>query len=92
MDVSRPEEWTALGAAVANRGSPVRGLVNNAGLAWRARLGEVALADLRTVMEVNAYAALISIQELSPMMDVESSIINVGSVAATTGTTRRPTP
>ncbi|MDC2954860.1 SDR family oxidoreductase [Streptomyces gilvifuscus] len=80
LDVSSPQDWSALAASLHD----VHGLVNNAGIPMRARLGEVELADWNRAFAVNTTGALLGIQALAPLMPRGSSIVNVGSVAALT--------
>ncbi|MFC8436484.1 SDR family NAD(P)-dependent oxidoreductase [Streptomyces sp. NPDC057253] len=80
LDVSAPQDWSALAAEL----DVVHGLVNNAGIAVRARLGEVELADWNRAFAVNTTGALLGIQALAPLMPAGSSIVNVGSVAGLT--------
>ena len=83
LDVSSEADWTALAASLA--GETVHGLVNNAGVALRSRIGEVSLADWNRVFAVNVTGPLLGIQALAPLMTDGSSIVNVGSLAAVTG-------
>ncbi|MBK3639120.1 SDR family NAD(P)-dependent oxidoreductase [Streptomyces sp. MBT33] len=80
LDVSSPQDWSALAASLKD----VHGLVNNAGIPMRGRLGEVELADWNRAFAVNTTGALLGIQALAPLMPRGSSIVNVGSVAALT--------
>ena len=84
LDVSRPEDWDELASAVRETHGSVHGLVNNAGITHRARLGDVTLEDWNRVLAVNVTGALLGIQALMPLMPPGSSIVNVGSVAALT--------
>ena len=84
LDVSRPEDWDTLVEVVRERHGVVHGLVNNAGVTHRARLGDVTLEDWNRVLAVNVTGALLGIQALTPLMPPGSSIVNVGSVAALT--------
>ena len=84
LDVSRPEDWDTLVEVVRETHGVVHGLVNNAGITHRARLGDVTLDDLNRVLAVNVTGALLGIQALTPLMPPGSSIVNVGSVAALT--------
>lgn len=82
-DVSSESAWASLVASLDGR--PVHGLVNNAGVTWRARLGEVAREDWDRVLAVDLTGALLGIQALASLMPAGASIVNVGSLAALTG-------
>jgi 3alpha(or 20beta)-hydroxysteroid dehydrogenase len=84
LDVARPEEWRQLGDWLRERHGRVDGLVNNAGIPFRARVGDVAVEDWDRVLSVNLTGALLGIQAVLPLMGAGGSIVNVGSVAALT--------
>ncbi|MFJ3211981.1 SDR family NAD(P)-dependent oxidoreductase [Streptomyces flaveolus] len=84
LDVSSDGEWAALAAELREAYGEVHGLVNNAGITWRARIGDVRAADFERVHSVNVTGPLLGIQHLSPLMPPGSSIVNVGSSAALT--------
>lgn len=85
LDVCQEDEWAALAGWLRSAFGRVDGLVNNAGITWRARVGSVAVADLDRVMAVNLTGPLLGIQHLAPLMRPGASIVNVGSAAALTG-------
>jgi len=85
FDVSQPSAWAVLAADLRHRYGTVDGLVNNAGISWRARLLEVTTEDLARVHAVNVTGPLLGMQHLVPLMSSGGSIVNVGSVAAVTG-------
>ncbi|WES63292.1 SDR family NAD(P)-dependent oxidoreductase [Microbacter sp. GSS18] len=87
LDVSDHVGWDSLAADLADTlgGEPLLGLVNNAGITHRARLGHVDLADWERVIGVNLTGAMLGMQALEPLMGPGSSIVNVGSAAALTG-------
>ena len=85
LDVSRVEDWRNLAAWIEQHHGRVDGLVNNAGITHRARLGEVRLEDWERVFSVNVTGALLGMQTLLPLMPSGASIVNVGSLAALTG-------
>ncbi|WP_055541269.1 SDR family NAD(P)-dependent oxidoreductase, partial [Streptomyces neyagawaensis] len=62
----------------------VHGLVNNAGVTWRARIDDVRSEDMARVHAVNVTGPLLGIQHLVPLMRPGASIVNVGSSAALT--------
>jgi 3alpha(or 20beta)-hydroxysteroid dehydrogenase len=85
LDVADPERWEALAALVREElGGRVDGLVNNAGVTSRVRLGEVDLDDWNRVLAINTTGPMLGIQALLPYMGAGASIVNVGSVAALT--------
>lgn len=83
LDVSSAEDWLALAESLA--GQRLAGLVNNAGITHRARLGHTELADWNRVLSVNVTGPMLGIQALMPLMGNGSSIVNVGSSAALNG-------
>ncbi|WP_328785233.1 SDR family oxidoreductase [Streptomyces canus] len=85
LDVTEAAEWAALAEGLRRQYGEVHGLVNNAGVTWRARLHEVAPEDFARVHAVNVTGPLLGIQHLAPLMPPGSSIVNVGSAAGLTG-------
>jgi NAD(P)-dependent dehydrogenase (short-subunit alcohol dehydrogenase family) len=83
-DITDATAWDSLAAVIANEHGVLHGLVNNAGVTWRARLLDLAVDDLRRVMDVNLIGALLAMQRLVPLMTDGGSIVNIGSVAALT--------
>ncbi|MFI8191802.1 SDR family NAD(P)-dependent oxidoreductase [Streptomyces sp. NPDC085946] len=84
LDVTSDQEWAGLAAELKESYGQVHGLVNNAGVTWRARVGEVRAEDFDRVHTVNVTGPLLGIQHLAPLMPPGSSIVNVGSSAALT--------
>ncbi|MDX3520478.1 SDR family oxidoreductase [Streptomyces scabiei] len=84
LDVTDEEQWAELAAELHATYGRVHGLVNNAGITWRARLGDVTPDDLARVHAVNVTGPLLGIQHLTPWMPPGASIVNVGSTAALT--------
>jgi len=84
LDVVSEEGWRTLAAELADEAAPLRGLVNNAGITHRARLGETARADWDRVLAVNTTGPMLGIRHLAPLMSSGSSIVNIGSSAAVT--------
>lgn len=85
LDVADELAWSALAGHLADRYDSVHGLVNAAGITWRARLGDVRIDDLARVHAVNVGGPMLGMQALVPLMCRGSSIVNVGSLAGTTG-------
>jgi 3alpha(or 20beta)-hydroxysteroid dehydrogenase len=85
LDVADPDGWQQLAAALGESDRAVHGLVNNAGITNRAPLGAVTAEDMAQVLAINVTGALLGIQAVSPLMREGGSIVNVSSIAGTTG-------
>jgi 3alpha(or 20beta)-hydroxysteroid dehydrogenase len=85
LDVADAAGWDALAALARDRFGRVDGLINNAGITSRVRIGDVTLEDWNRVLAVNVTGAMLGIQALLPLMGPGASIVNVGSVAGLTG-------
>ncbi|MFF4505854.1 SDR family NAD(P)-dependent oxidoreductase [Streptomyces sp. NPDC001401] len=85
LDVSSESDWAKLAAELKESYGEIHGLVNNAGIIRRERLGAVRPEDFAQVQAVNTTGPLLGIQHLAPLMPPGSSIVNVGSSAALTG-------
>lgn len=83
LDVTDEGDWSALAASLAGRA--VKGLVNNAGVTQRTRIGDVVRADWDRVLAINVTGAMLGIQALLPLLGQGSSIVNIGSAAGLTG-------
>ena len=83
-DVTSEHDWAALRDDLAAQFGVVHGLVNNAGITHRARLLDLAVADLHRVLAVNLGGPLLGIQAIAPLMTDGGAIVNIGSVAALT--------
>ncbi|TFB15975.1 SDR family oxidoreductase [Microbacterium sp. 3H14] len=79
LDVADEEGWARLAGAVAAR--PVSGLVNNAGITYRARIEQTTREEWDRVLAINVTGAMLGIRTLAPMMGEGSSIVNIGSSA-----------
>ncbi|WP_405539167.1 SDR family oxidoreductase [Streptomyces sp. NBC_00075] len=84
LDVTGEKEWAELAAELRESYEQVHGLVNNAGVTWRARIDDVRPEDMARVHAVNVTGPLLGIQHLVPLMRPGASIVNVGSSAALT--------
>lgn len=83
LDVTSEDDWAALAASLD--GVVVKGLVNNAGVTSRIRIGAVDRADWDRVLAVNVTGPMLGIQALLPFMKEGASIVNIGSAAGVTG-------
>jgi 3alpha(or 20beta)-hydroxysteroid dehydrogenase len=81
LDVSGEQGWAGLAAHLA--GGPVHGLVNNAGVPYRARLADMDVAGWDRVIAINLTGAMLGMRTLAPLMpgDGTASIVNIGSIA-----------
>ncbi|MEU6918457.1 SDR family NAD(P)-dependent oxidoreductase [Streptomyces olindensis] len=84
LDVTSEKGWARLAAELREAYGQVHGLVNNAGVTWRARIDDVRPEDMARVHAVNVTGPLLGIQHLLPLMRAGASIVNVGSSAALT--------
>jgi 3alpha(or 20beta)-hydroxysteroid dehydrogenase len=82
LDVSSEEQWAGLAAHLGK----VHGLVNNAGVPYRARLLDMDLAGWDRVMAINLTGAMLGMRTLVPLMPVDdgAAIVNIGSIAGLT--------
>jgi 3alpha(or 20beta)-hydroxysteroid dehydrogenase len=85
LDVSRQEDWHELGGWLSETHGRVDGLVNNAGIPFRARLQELELADWHRVIGINLTGTLLGIQTVAPLMPAGGTIVNVSSIAGLAG-------
>ncbi|WP_328380157.1 SDR family oxidoreductase [Streptomyces sp. NBC_00440] len=84
LDVTGETQWAQLASELRESYGQIHGLVNNAGVTWRARLDEIRADDFARVHAVNVTGPLLGIQHLTPLMPPGASIVNVGSSAALT--------
>ena len=84
LDVSSEEQWAGLAAHLES--SAVHGLVNNAGVPYRARLLDMDLAGWDRVMAINLTGAMLGMRTLVPLMPADdgAAIVNIGSIAGLT--------
>ncbi|HEY9375701.1 MAG TPA: SDR family NAD(P)-dependent oxidoreductase, partial [Jiangellaceae bacterium] len=83
-DVTSEKDWGRLHDDLATEFGIVHGLVNNAGITHRARLLDVAVADVQRVLAVNLVGPLLAIQALAPLMSAGGAVVNIGSAAGLT--------
>jgi 3alpha(or 20beta)-hydroxysteroid dehydrogenase len=85
LDVSSDTAWASFADGLRERHGRVHGLVNNAAITDRTRLGEITRDGFSRVLAVNLIGPLLGIQALSPLMAEGGSIVNVSSIAGLTG-------
>jgi 3alpha(or 20beta)-hydroxysteroid dehydrogenase len=85
FDVTDEQAWDELAVSVRREHGALHGLVNNAGITSRVRLGEVTGGEMARVLAINVTGPLLGIQALSPLMTEGGSIVNISSIAGTTG-------
>lgn len=83
LDVSSEEQWADLAAHLT---SGVSGLVNNAGVPYRARLLNMDLAGWERVIGINLTGTMLGMRTIAPLMpsDGTAAIVNIGSIAGLT--------
>jgi 3alpha(or 20beta)-hydroxysteroid dehydrogenase len=86
LDVSSEEQWAGLAAYLEETRGEVHGLVNNAGVPYRARLLDMDLANWDRVIKIDLTGAMLGIRTLAPLMPADSgaAIVNIGSIAGLT--------
>jgi 3alpha(or 20beta)-hydroxysteroid dehydrogenase len=84
LDVRSEEQWAGLAAYLES--GAVHGLVNNAGVPYRARLLDMDLAGWDRVMAINLTGAMLGMRTLVPLMPADdgAAIVNIGSIAGLT--------
>jgi 3alpha(or 20beta)-hydroxysteroid dehydrogenase len=85
LDVGQPDDWEDTAAWLRGELGTVHGLVNNAGITWRARLDEVRLEDWDRVLRINLTSAMLGIQAITPLMTNGGSVVNISSRAGLSG-------
>jgi 3alpha(or 20beta)-hydroxysteroid dehydrogenase len=85
LDVTDQSQWDAFADWLRREHGACHGLVNNAGITMRTRLGEVSLADWNRTLAINATGPMLGMQALMELMPAGSSIVNIASIAALTG-------
>lgn len=84
LDVADGDAWAELATRLRDDHGALHGLVNNAGITWRARIGDITAEDMQRVYAVNVIGATLGIRHLAPLMAPGGSIVNVGSAAGVT--------
>jgi 3alpha(or 20beta)-hydroxysteroid dehydrogenase len=91
LDVSSEEQWAGLAAHLEAAGRTgadgvVHGLVNNAGVPYRARLMDMDVAGWDRVIGINLTGTMLGMRTLVPLMpaDAGAAIVNIGSIAGLT--------
>jgi 3alpha(or 20beta)-hydroxysteroid dehydrogenase len=86
LDVSSEAQWADLAAQLAATGGAVHGLVNNAGVPYRARLLDMDVAGWDRVIGINLTGTMLGMRTLVPLMPVDdgAAIVNIGSIAGLT--------
>jgi 3alpha(or 20beta)-hydroxysteroid dehydrogenase len=86
LDVSSEEQWAGLADHLGQAGGAVHGLVNNAGVPYRARLLDMDLAGWDRVLAINLTGAMLGMRTLAPLMPAggDAAIVNIGSIAGLT--------
>jgi NAD(P)-dependent dehydrogenase (short-subunit alcohol dehydrogenase family) len=85
-DVADPQAWERLAAAIRADGTPLHGLVNNAGIVGgRSTVTRTELSDWERVIAVNLTGSMLGIRALAPLMAPGAAIVNISSTTGMTG-------
>ena len=84
VDAGSQSDWNNLGEWIKAKNIRIHGLVNNAGIPFRARLGAMEVDDWNRVIGINLTGPMMGIQTCMPFMDKGASIVNIGSAAGLT--------
>ncbi len=82
VDVTDPEALRAAFAAAADRGGPLDGLVNSAGINRTGPSAELAVEDWRRVIDVDLSGTFYACQAAYPYLIPGAAIVNIASVLA----------
>jgi len=85
LDVTQPQDWTAVVAAAVSRHGSIDVLVNNAGVYRRAPLADWSVEQIRAMLDVNLLGPILGMQIVNPVMPDGGVIVNVASTAAMRG-------
>jgi len=86
-DVTREDDWAAAVALAVETFGRLDVLVNNAGVLTFARIADMALADFRRVLEVNAVGCWLGMKAVTGPMTTAGggSIVNISSIEGFAG-------
>ncbi len=86
LDVTSQDDWEAAVSWVVETWGGIDALVNNAGIADRARLGDLDPEVFSRMVDVNAYGAVLGTNNVTAAMAArrQGSIVNVASIAGQT--------
>jgi 3alpha(or 20beta)-hydroxysteroid dehydrogenase len=86
LDVSSEQQWAALAEHLRATGGVLHGLVNNAGVPYRARLLDMDVAGWDRVIGINLTGTMLGMRTLAPLMPADdgAAIVNIGSIAGLT--------
>ena len=85
LDVTDEDQWAAFADWLRREHGTCHGLVNNAGITMRTRLGDVSLEDWNRTLAINVTGPMLGMQSLMELMPPGASIVNIASIAALTG-------
>jgi 3alpha(or 20beta)-hydroxysteroid dehydrogenase len=85
LDVTDEGQWDAFADWLGCEYNACHGLVNNAGITMRTRLGQVTLEDWNRTLAINVTGPMLGMQALMDLMPSGASIVNIASIAALSG-------
>ena len=82
LEVSSPESWSSALSAVTARFGRLDGLVNNAGILYRASIEDDSPADFERAWRVNCLGPFLGIQACLPLLKMSSAAAIVNTVSS----------
>ncbi|QSE90415.1 SDR family oxidoreductase [Rhodococcus pseudokoreensis] len=80
LDVTDEADWSRVTAEMADRGHPLRILVNSAGAASKASIMDTSLAELRRMIDLNLVGTFLGLQAAGAAMTAGGSVVNLSSL------------
>ena len=85
LDISQPTQWENLVEYINIHKVKINGLINNAGITLRKTVTKTSPVEWNNLMSINLNGAFYGIHFLAPLMEDNSSIVNISSTAGLTG-------
>ncbi|MFE7416033.1 SDR family NAD(P)-dependent oxidoreductase [Rhodococcus sp. NPDC057529] len=80
LDVTDEADWSRVTTEMADRGHPMRILVNSAGAASKSSIMDTSLAELRRMIDLNLVGTFLGLQAAGAAMTAGGSVVNLSSL------------
>jgi NAD(P)-dependent dehydrogenase (short-subunit alcohol dehydrogenase family) len=80
LDVTEEADWSNVTTEMADRGHPLRVLVNSAGAASKSSIMQTSLAELRRMIDLNLVGTFLGLQAAGAAMTTGGSVVNLSSL------------